>query len=144
MGVLSWKIPLNSGYPYFRKPPTSLTGFTSLDLSICDLNIEGQTWTRCMPMILFHFETSRSHQVKWDSVHQAEPPRTSRAPIPQGATSLLWLQRHGLKNHGLKSGTSGPQRDLRARQSWQAGPSPSPPCRTSTSCQPWLLASGES
>ena len=79
-----------------------------------------------------------------NSVHQAAPPKSSCAPIPQGATSFLWLQRHGLKNHGLKSGTSGPKRGLLERQSWQAGPSPSPPCRTSTSCQPWLLASGES
>ena len=96
----------------------------------------------CAACFFFHSEIVSSGTAV-DSVHQAEPPNTSCAPIPQGATSLLWLC-HGLKNHGLKPHVSGLQREMPSRRSWQAGPSPSPPCRTSTSCQPWLLASGES
>ena len=70
--------------------------------------------------------------------------KTSCAPIPQGATRIFRLQRHGLKNHGLRSGTSFSPREMPSRRSSQAWPSPSPPGRTSFSSQPWLLPSDES
>ena len=34
----------------------------------------------------------------WLSVQQAAPSNASRAPIPQGATSIVGLQLHGSKN----------------------------------------------
>ena len=80
----------------------------------------------------------------WLSVQQAAPSNASRAPIPQGATSIVGLQLHGSKKYDLKILASNLPQGMPSPQSLQAGPSPSPPGRTSTSCQPWLLLSGES
>ena len=80
----------------------------------------------------------------WLSVQQAAPSNASRAPIPQGATRIVRLQLHGSEKYDLKILASNLPQGLPSPQSSQAGPSPSPPGRTSTSCQPWLLLSGES
>ena len=57
------------------------------------------------------------------SVHQAEPLKTSCAPNPQGATSILWLQLHGRTwriNHGLRFDFWVEKLEMPSRQSSRA------------------------
>ena len=72
------------------------------------------------------------------SVHQAEPLKTSCAPNPQGATSILWLQLHGRTwriNHGLRFDFWVEKLEMPSRQSSRAVALSSLPSQTSSECR---------
>ena len=78
------------------------------------------------------------------SVQQTAPLKLVVLQSPKVPLEVLgYSQFHGQENHGLKFAASKPPREMLWPQSWQAWPSRSPPCRTSSSCQPWLLPSCE-